>query len=74
MRIPIIAAVSLCSACMALPAAAKGARIELGAGEVAGTSAVVYTAGAGEVNSPLLQRFQEWFYLQDSMARCSSSR
>lgn len=67
MRIPVIAAVSLCSACLALPAAAEGARIELRAAEAAGTSAVVYTGGPGEINSPLLQRFQEWFYVQDSM-------
>jgi hypothetical protein len=62
MRIRVIAAVTLCSACLALPAAAEGARIEL----AAGTSAVVYTGGPGEVNSPLLQRFQDWFYVQDS--------
>jgi hypothetical protein len=53
-------------ACLTFPAVAGAARIELRPGPVAGTNELVYTAGPGEVNKSLLQRYQDWFYLQDT--------
>ena len=61
-----IATVSLCAACLMLPARAGAARIEIRPGAVAGTNQLVYTAGPGEVNSPGLQHQQDTYYLQDS--------
>ena len=61
-----IATVSLCAACLMLPASAGAARIEIRPGAVAGRNQLVYTAGPGEVNSPGLQHQQDTYYLQDS--------
>jgi hypothetical protein len=65
MRLAIIAVASLCSACLWFPTIAAAARIELRSGQVDGTTQFVYTGGPGEANNPLLQRFQDWYYLQD---------
>jgi hypothetical protein len=50
---------------LAPPSTAAGARIELRPGQNAPALELVYTAGAGEVNYPLLQHYQTWWYLQD---------
>lgn len=64
-RFAALAASSLGLMCL-FPAVAGAARIELRPGQTSGTSELVYTAGAGEVNDPGLQRHEDWYYLQDS--------
>jgi hypothetical protein len=50
---------------MAVPATASAARIELRPGKAPKSTELLYTGGS-EVNSPVLQSYEAWYYLQDS--------
>lgn len=64
MHTPGTAAVSVCVACLAMPAIATAARLELRPATL-GTKELVYTAGAGEVNDLGMRSDMFSHYVQD---------